>query len=154
MPAVATMGSYRRNSFRIYITACLAFAVWFAYDAYFSDAFIQKHSVDGKPDSTLMANRYAPPVLAVAAAIIAFRWWMVKDKKIVADGKTLILENGAKIDYDKIEKIDKTNFDKKGYFTLTYTDDGGKQAELTLSDRNFDKIEDILAELVSAIQGA
>jgi len=78
---------------------------------------------------------------------------MVKDKTVVADGKTLILESGARIDYDRIEKIDKTRFEKSGFFVVTYKDDSGKEANLKLSDRHYDNLEGVLAELVAALKG-
>jgi hypothetical protein len=153
MPAVATLGTYKRTSFKIYIFICLALAVWLTYDGYFSTAFIEKHTRDGKADSTLASNRISPFVLLPAAMVLALWWRAVKDKTIVADGKSLILDNGQKIDYDKIEKIDKKNFEKKGYFVITYKNNAGKDVERKLSDRDFDKLEDVLAELVSAMKG-
>jgi predicted AlkP superfamily phosphohydrolase/phosphomutase len=153
MAAVATLGTYKKSSFKIYIFICLALAVWLTYDGYFSPVFAEKHTKDGKMDSTLKANRVAPFVLLPAALILVLRWRAVKDKTIVADGKSLILDNGEKIDYDKIEKIDKKNFEKRGYFVITYKNDAGRDVERKLSDKDFDKLEDILAELVGAMKG-
>jgi hypothetical protein len=153
MAAVATLGSYRKNSFKIYIGLCLVLAVWLAYDGYVNKAFIEKHSPGGKPDSTLAAHKAAPFVFVPLAIIIALRWKMVKDKTIVADGKNLILDDGRKIAYDSIEKIDKSKFEKSGYFVITYKDESGTEATQKLSDRHFDKLEDVLAELVAALKG-
>ena len=153
MAVIATLGTYKRSSFKIYIFICLALAVWMTYDGYFSPAFAEKHTKDGKAESTLQANRIAPFVFLPAALVLALWWRAVKDKTIVADGKSLILDNGQKIDYDKIEKIDRKNFEKKGYFVITYKNDAGKEVERKLSDKDFDKLEDVLAELVSAMKG-
>ncbi len=153
MPAVATLGSYRKNSFKIYIGVFVALALWLAYDGYFNQKFIEEHQENGKPNSTLTANRIAPFVFLPAALVLAIRWRMVKDKTIVADGKSLILADGSKIAYDSIEKIDKTKFEKSGYFIVTYKDDSGKEASLKLSDRHYDNLEGVLAELVAALKG-
>jgi hypothetical protein len=153
MAAVATLGSYRKNSFKIYIAASLLVAMLCVWDGYLSKGFIEKHSPDGKPDSTLAANKVGPFVLVPIAIILAGRWWMVKDRKIVADGKNLILDDGRKIAYDSIEKIDKSKFEKSGYFVITYKDESGTEATQKLSDRHFDKLEDVLAELVAALKG-
>jgi hypothetical protein len=153
MAAVAPIGAYRKGSFKIYVVVCLIFSAWFAYDGYLSPSFAEKHSPGGQLDSTMKFNRTSPYVLIPLALLIAIRWYMVKDEKIVADGKTLILANGEKIDYDKIEKIDKTNFEKKGYFRITYKDGAGKERQRKLSDRNYDNLQDVLAELVAAMKG-
>jgi len=153
MAAIATLGTYRKRSFQIYIFVCLAFAAWLAYDGYFSQSFIEEHSKDAAGRTTLAFNRIVPFVLAPLAAIIAVRWWMVKDRKVVADGQTLTLENGQKIAYDRIEKIDKTHFERKGYFSITYRDAEGKETECRLSDRRFDNLEAVLVELIGALKG-
>ena len=153
MAAVAPIGKYRQQSFMIYIFVCLGLAAWLIYDGYFSQKFIEKHTVDGEPNSTLLFNRRAPMVLVPIAFLIALRWWMVKDRKIVADGKTLILDSGEKIDYDRIEKIDKKDFEKKGRFVITYRSEAGHTVDRKLSDRQWDKLDGLLAELVSAVKG-
>jgi predicted AlkP superfamily phosphohydrolase/phosphomutase len=153
MAAVATLGTYKKNSFKIYIFICLALAVWLTYDGYFSPEFAEKHTKDGKADSTLKANRVSPFILLPAALVWALWWRAVKDKNIVADGNSLTLANGRKIDYDKIEKIDKKNFEKKGYFVITCKNDAGKDAEVKLSDKDFDGLEEVLTELISAMKG-
>jgi hypothetical protein len=152
MAAVATLGTYRKRSFQIYIFALLGVGAWMTYDGYLSPAFIQKHTKEGIADSDLTFNRTAPFVLVPLAVLVAGRWWMVKDKKVVADGKTLILENGTRIEYDSIEKIDKSQFEKKGHFYVTYNASGREQT-VCLSDRMYDKLEDVLAELIGALKG-
>ncbi len=153
MAVIAPMGKYRKHSFMIYIFVCLGFAAWFTYDGYFSQKFIESHTIDGMPDATLKANRYGPYVLVVIAALLGLRWWMVKDKKVVADGKALIFDDGVRIEYSSIEKIDKTQFDKKGSFIITYKDSSGRQINRTLCDKNWDNLDSILNELVTALKG-
>lgn len=153
MAAEATLGSYRKHSFMIYIFVCIAGGAWLTYDGYFSESFKEKHNPNGIPDSTYTANRYAPYVLGPLAILFAGRWFMVRNAKVVADGKDLILECGKKIPYGKIEKIDKTQFEKKGAFTVFYTDESGAQASVKLNDRDYDKIDGVLDELVAALKG-
>ena len=74
----------------------------------------------------------------------------IKDKKVVADESSLIVGK-RQIAYDSIEKIDKTHFDSKGYFVVTYKDYQGVDANLTLSDRIYDNLSAILDELVAKI---
>jgi hypothetical protein len=153
MAAVATLGTYRKTNFKIGIFVCLALSVWLAYDGYFNQTFIQKNTIDGKANSTVVWNQRLPFLLVPLAGLFAIRWWMVKDKKIVADGKTLVLDNGEQIDYDRIEKIDKKDFEKKGHFIIYYRDAAGKEVTRKLSDRNFNGLENVLAELVNALKG-
>ena len=76
---------------------------------------------------------------------------MIKGKKLLADEKELVFSGKQKIPYDSIEKIDKTWFDKKGFFVITYKDENGKEAERKISDRNYDGLENILNHLVEKI---
>jgi hypothetical protein len=152
MAAVATLGTYRRNSFKIYIAASIVIAILCIWDGYLSADFAEKHTKDGKPSSTLVANRVGPFVMIPVAIILAGRWWMVKERKVVADGKDLVLENGQKIAYDKIDRIDKSKFEKSGYFVVTYKNESGVESSVKLSDRNYDKLEEVLAELVAALK--
>ena len=68
----------------------------------------------------------------------------------MADDK--YIDTGSQvIAYDSIEKIDKTHFDSKGYFVLTYKDSQGKASELKLSDRNYDNMPAVLDEIIAKI---
>ncbi|HSV26736.1 MAG TPA: hypothetical protein VLH60_02485 [Sedimentisphaerales bacterium] len=153
MATTAPFGKYRKQTFMIYIFVCLGLTAWFIYDGYFNQSFIEKHTVDGEPNSTLLFNRRGPIAFVPIAILVALRWWMVKDRKIVADGTTLILDTGKKIAYDSIEKIDKKDFEKKGHFTITYRSEAGQSVARKLSDRHWDKLDELLAELVSAVKG-
>ena len=55
------------------------------------------------------------------------------------------------IPYAKIESIDKTHFDKKGFFLLKYTDDQQQMQEQKLSDRTYDNMPAVLDLLIKKI---
>jgi hypothetical protein len=124
--------------------------VWFWYDGRYSQSFIAKHTVNGVPDSTLIFNLKSPPYMLLAAAILGARFWMLKDKKIVAGDKELTYEK-LTIPYDRIDSIDKTYFDKKGFFVIHYRDDSQQAMQLKLSDRGYDNLPAVLDYLVSKI---
>ena len=151
MAIEAPLSKHKKNNFRIGIVVLVGLAIWFAYDGYRSEEFIKKHTdQNGKPDSTLVFNRKAPPYLVGAAVLLGVYLFAIKDKKVVADESSLIVGK-RQIAYDSIEKIDKTHFDSKGYFVITYKDYQGVDASLTLSDRIYDNLSTVLDELVAKI---
>ncbi len=151
MAIEAPLSKYKKNNFRIGIVILVGLAIWFAYDGYRSEEFIKKHTdQNGKPDSTLVFNRKAPPYLVGAAVLLGVYLFVIKDKKVVADESSLIVGK-RQIAYDSIEKIDKTHFDSKGYFVITYKDYQGVDTNLTLSDRIYDNLSAVLDELVAKI---
>ena len=152
MAIEACYSKYKKNNFKIYIVICLALAAWCAYDGYFNETWIEKHTnPDGSPQPYLSFNRSAPPYVAVAAIFFAGCLFAVGGKKIVADEDKLILNNGTEIGYDSIEKIDKSNFESKDYFVVTYKDKSGGETEVKLSGRKFDNMAAILDKLVEKI---
>jgi hypothetical protein len=151
MAIEAPLSKHKKNNFRIGIVVLVGLAIWFAYDGYRSEEFIKRHTdQNGKPDSTLAFNRKAPPYLVGAAVLLGVYLFAIKDKKVVADESSLIVGK-RQIAYDSIEKIDKTHFDSKGYFVITYKDYQGVDASLTLSDRIYDNLSTVLDELVAKI---
>ena len=151
MAVVAPLSRYKRNNFIIYIAVCLVGAAWFAYDGYFSEAFISKHTdADGQADLTLTLNRIAPPILLVAAAFFGGWFHLASKRKLVADDDGLTLPGKAKIPYDAIEKIDKTHFEAKGHFTIFYTRDGS-ETQLKLSDLQYAGLSEVLDVIVAKI---
>lgn len=151
MSIEAPLSKYRKHNTLIWIGILVVLGVWFWYDGHYNQKFIDKHTVNGIPDSTLNFNRKAPPFMLAAAAIMAVRFWMMKGRKVVADDQGLHYEK-LTIAYSQIESIDKTHFDKKGFFLLHYTDSGQKK-ELKLSDRQYDNLPAVLDYLVSKITG-
>ena len=159
MAIEASVSKYKLKSLKIYIAVCVVAAIVFAYDGYLSkyewskrQGFYNEHFVenDGVPDSTMAFNRNSPPVFLAVAVILAVRLAMIKNKKILAD------ESGMdtcyhKIAYDSIEKIDKTRFDQKGYFVVTYKNEQGKETDLKISDRDYDNLQELLDHLIAKI---
>lgn len=147
----APLSRYKKNNLLIWIVLLVGLAAWFAYDGYKSPDFIKKHTLeDGQPDSTLLFNRRAPFAMVGAAIAIGIYLFLIKDKKLIADENALHADK-LEIPYAKIESINKTYFDKKGYFLLTYKDDHQQVQELKLSDRTYDNLGVLLDTLISKI---
>ena len=158
MTIEAPYSKYSKTNFKIAIAVCIGGAIIFAYDGYLSKyewsfrrSFYEENVKDGKPDSTLVFNRKAPLVLGPLAAILVAWFWVRKNKKLIADENELIISAKEKIPYEAIQKIDKTYFDKKGFFTITYKDKGGNEVDRKLSDRKYDNLAAILEHLVAKI---
>jgi hypothetical protein len=152
MAIEAPSSKYRRNNFVIAIAICVGLAIWFTYDGYYSEDFKTKHTKDdGTADGTLAFNRKSPPYLIGAAILLGGYLFIIRNNKVIADEKELVINDKEKIPYDSIEKIDKTNFDSKGYFTITYKDKGGGAANRRISDRKYDNLGAILEHLVAEI---
>jgi len=152
MAIEAPLSRYKRNNFRIYIVVCLVAAAWFAYDGYLSKGFIAKHTdAQGKADTDLVINRVAPPFLVAAAFLLAGYFYAIRDRKLVADDQALVVAGKETIPYDAIEKIDKTHFAHKGFFTIAYKQSDGREVQRKLSDRHYDNLAAILDHLVAQI---
>ena len=106
---------------------------------------------NGKPNSTLVFNQKAPPFFAAAAVFFGVYLFVVKNKKLVADENELVFSAKEKISYDSIQSINKTYFDKKGFFVITHKDKHGKEINRKLSDRKYDNLAAILDHLVAKI---
>ena len=152
MAIEAPTSKFKKTNLKIYIAICIGLAIWFTYDGYFNKAFIQKYTnEDGQPDSTLFINQKVPPFLLGAAVLLAGYLFIIKDKKLVADDRELVMGPQKKIPYDSIQKIDKTYFEKKGFFTVTYKDSNDNEIDLKLSDRSYDNLGLVLDHLVAKI---
>ena len=158
MAIEAPITKYKTNNLKIYIAVCLIFAVVFAYDGYLSKydwshrrSFYEDNVIDNKPNDTMMFNRISPIFLVVLAAVLAVRLRAVKDKKLLADENELILDNKGKIPYDSIQKIDKTHFESKGFFLITYKNEQGNEINHKLSNRQYDNLTALLDEIVTKI---
>jgi hypothetical protein len=151
MAIEAPLSRFKRNNFIIYIVVCIALGLWFAYDGYLNKSFIAAHTTEQGPDSTLAFNRQAPPVLAVGALLLVGYWHVIRKRKLVAAEDSLHFSNGRKIPYAAIEQIDKTYFDAKGFFTITYKAPDGKPVQHRLSDRQYDNLAPILDHLIAQI---
>ncbi len=152
MAIVAPLSKYKKGNFKIGFVVLIVGTIWFSYDGYFNQSFIDKHTGDdGAFDDTLVINRKAPYFLGGAAILLAGCFWATKDHKIVADEDGLTINGKQKISYDSIQKIDKTHFDSKGYFTITYKDPAGKEVDRKISDRTYDNLGPILDDLIAKI---
>ncbi len=153
MAAIAPLCKFKKTNYKIYIVMLLGFAAYFAYDGYRNQKFIDKHTVDGKPDSTLAFNRNSPPFFLAGAIAVAIYFWKVKDKKVIADDEELIFSEKDKIPYSSIESINKTNFETKGFFVIEYKAGDGQKSQRKISDRTYDNLNAVLEVIVSKITG-
>ncbi len=158
MAVEAPLGKYKKNNLKIYIAVCVIFAVVFAYDGYLSEyewshrrSFYEKHVKDGQPDDTMIFNQKAPVFLGVAAVALGIRLWAIKNRKLIAGENELIVSDRQKIPYDSMEKIDKTLFEKKGLFVITYKDENDGEVNLRLSDKTYDNLAAVLDHVVAKI---
>jgi hypothetical protein len=160
MAIEAPISRYKKNNVKIYIGICVAVAIIFAYDGYLSKykwsgrySFYKEHVLDndGKPNPTMNFNRKSPPFFAGAAVLFVVYLFVIKNKKLVAEENELIFSEKDKIPYDSIQKIDKTYFEKKGFFVITYKDEQGKEIDKKITDRNYDNLAPILDHLVAKI---
>jgi len=148
----APLCKYKKNNLKIGIVILAIAAAWFYFDGRYSEKFIKKHTkADGSPDSNLVFNRKSPPYFLAGAVLLAGYFWTVRNKKIVADDQNIALDAKEKISYSAIQSVNKTNFDAKGYFVITYKDGSGNEKSRKISDRTYDNLEAILDLLVSKI---
>jgi hypothetical protein len=158
MAIEAPISKFRKNNLKVYIAACIVFAVIFAYDGYLSkyqwshrSDFYERHVKDGRPDDMMIFNQKAPILLIALAAVLMGWLQTLKNKKLLADENELIISNKEKISYDSILKIDKTGFDSKGFFIITYKNEDGSEVNRKISDKNYDNLAAILDKLVAKI---
>ncbi len=152
MTIEAPYSKYSKNNFKIGIVVCIALVIWCVYDAYFNEKFKEKYTdADGKPTDWLVVNRKAPPYLIGVAALFGAYLFAVKGKKILADENELIISDKKRISYDSIQQIDKTYYEKKGFFVITYKDKRDNEVRLRLSDRKYDNLTALLEHLVTKI---
>lgn len=159
MAIEAPLSKYKKNNFRYSILVLVGFAVIFGYDGYLSKyewskrrKFYDEHVTDnnGVPDSTMVFNQKSPLFFLGAAVITAVYLSVIKGRKVVAD-EGLLRVGRQTVAYNSIEKIDKTHFESKGYFVITYKDNRGKEARLKLSDRSYENLSAVLDELIARI---
>lgn len=135
----------------LYIAVCLVLSVWCVYDGYVNKGFIAKHTTqEGKADSTLLLNRIGGPSLLLLAIGLTVWLYMIRTRRLIATRDMLITAKGNKIPFDSIEKIDKTHFQNKGFFTITYHDAQDTRS-LRLDERDYDDLGPILQRLIEAI---
>jgi len=152
MAIEAPLSRHAKNSLIIAIVALLAFAGWTVYDGFYRESFIQEHTgEDGKPDSTLLFNQKSPPYLLILAGLVGLRLFLIRKRKIIAQESELVIDGKTLIAYDAIQQIDKTYFEKKGVFVVSYTDAQGKLHKQRFDDRKYDNMKAVLDHLVAQI---
>jgi hypothetical protein len=152
MAIEAPISRYKKTNIKICIAVCIGLVIWCIYDAHFNEEFIKKYTDnDGNPTGWLIINKKAPPFLIGAAVLAGVYLFSLKNKKLIADENELIINNKKRISYDSIQQIDKTYFDKKGFFVIAYKDNGESEVRLKLSDRKYDNLTAILEHLVAKI---
>jgi hypothetical protein len=152
MAIEAPISKYRKTNYKIAIAVFLGLAIWCVYDGYFNEEFIEEYSDDeGNPAGWLIVNRKAPPFLLGVAALLLGYLLLLRKKKIIADENELIFGDRDRIPYGSIEKIDKTHFQKKGFFVLTYKNENAKEVNRKLSDKKYDNLSAVLDHLVAKI---
>ncbi len=155
----APLSRYKKHNLFIMIGMLTIATIIFAYDGYLSQyewsgrySFYEEHVIqnDGVPSGTMNFNRYSPPFFLIGAVLVTVYFFMVRNKKVVADD-TALYADGKTIEYDAIEKIDKTHFDRKGFFVITHKDPQGQSRDLKLSDRTYDNLPAVLDHVVAKI---
>jgi len=160
MAIEAPISKYRRTNFIIYIVVSLGVAIIFAYDGYLSKykwsgrySFYKEHVLDndGKPNSTMVFNQKSPPFFIGAAILFGVYYLIIRNDKLIADENELIISGKKRIPYDSIEKINKTYFEKKGFFVITYKNESGRQVSKKISDKRYRNLPAVLDHLVAKI---
>ncbi len=158
MAIEAPISKFKKSNILIYAGVCVIAALVFGYDGYLSKyewslrrSFYDDHIKDGKPDGDMLFNIYSPPFFAAGAILFGIYFSMIKGRKMLAEETELIINDKTKIPYDSIVKINKTWFEKKGFFVVTYKNENGKETDCKISDRQYDNLENILNHLVEKI---
>jgi hypothetical protein len=160
MAIEAPVSKFTKTNIKIYIGVCVAAAAIFAYDGYLSKYqwsgrynFYQEHVLDndGVPTQTMNFNTKSPPFFIGAAVLFAVYFFVIKNNKLIADENELVFSAKEKIPYDAIEAINKTHFDKKGFFIITYKNGNGKEIDRKLTERKYDNLPAVLDHLVTKI---
>ena len=147
----APASRYKKQNFILWAIVLIGLAVWFAHDGYRNQEFIKKHKLeDGSPDATLKFNKYAPPFMIFGGLVMGAMALVTGRKKLIADDQSLQFSDQT-IPYNQIEKVDKTHFDKKGYFVLTWKKDDGSETDIKLSDREYDNMPAVLDRIIEKI---
>ena len=155
MAIEAPISKFKKNGLKIYIVVCLAAAIWLGYDGYLSEEFKEKHvDADGKPDSVLIFNQKGPVFLIGAAVLLGGYLLSLRNKKLIAEENELVFSDKEKIAYDSIQRIDKTHFDSKGYFVLTYTNKNNKEVDRKINKTRYDNLAAVLDHLADQLRNS
>jgi len=152
MSIEAPTSKHKKNMLVICIAGCIGFALWCVYDGYLNKTWIAEHTdAEGNANSNLVFNRKAPPYLVGASVLLGAYLFAVRRRKIIADETELVINGKQKIAYESIEQINKTHFESKGFFVITYKDENSSDVHRKVSDRDYDNLGPVLDELVAKI---
>jgi hypothetical protein len=158
MAIEAPVSKFRKNGLILWMAVCIGVAIIFAYDGYLSKykwslrhSFYEKHVKDGQTDDTMVFNQKSPFFFIGGAVLFGAYFFIIRNKKMIADENDLIISDKERISYDSIQTIDKTYFKSKGRFVITYKNKDGREVDRKISDRQYDNLEPILDHLVAEI---
>ena len=152
MAIEAPISKFKKNNLMIITVILIGVGIWFAYDGYYNEEFIEENTKeDGTMNSTLTFNRKSPPYFIATGILCVGYLFFIKNKRIVADENGLAVNDKMNISYDSIQQINKTHFESKGYFILTYKDQNGGEVKRKFSDRTYDNLSAIIDQIVSKI---
>ncbi|MGD0078835.1 MAG: hypothetical protein ABSB91_09480 [Sedimentisphaerales bacterium] len=161
MALTAPLSRYKKKTFIIWIVACVVFGAFFLYDGYLSKYkwsmrydFYENHVLKkgGKPDSTMVWNqKWLPAVCGSGALLCGMYLFLIRNRRIVAEDNQIIIDDEVSIAYDTIHKIDKTYFDSKGFFIITYKNKDCSEVRRKISDRTYDNLGPVLELLIKKI---
>jgi len=153
MAVVAPFAKYKKTNYKIWILILVVAGVWFTWDGKKNEKFIARHTKDSKADHTLIFHQKCLPYFIGAAVLVAIYAVIRNGKKIVADEQELILSNNEKIAYSSIESINKTDYQPKGFFVVSYKGQDGQVCQKKISNRDWDNLDAVLDLLVTKISG-
>ena len=147
----APVSRYKKNNYLMWAVILVGLAAWFAYDGYKNHDFIKKHTkADGTPDATLKFHKAAPPFMLLGGLVMGVMTLVVRHRRLTADDQALHA-NKLTIPYHQIEAVDKTHFDKKGYFVVMWKGPDQKERQTKLADRDYDNLSAVLDRIVEKI---
>ena len=148
----APVSKSAKNWILIYIIGLIGFGVYCIYDGYFNESFIKEHTdKQGEPNSTLFFNQKSPPLFFIGAALLGLRLFLIRNRRITAEDKDLVINDKLRIAYDSIQSIDKTDFEDKGIFTVFYDNAEKKQVKYKFDCQKYDNLKEILELLIDKI---
>jgi len=151
MDIVGPVSGHKKSTLVLYIVMLAVFGLWCVYDGYLNKDFITRHTENGKANGNLVFNRYAPLGMMLGAVAFGASLYRMRGRKVVATDTELIVCDEFTIPYDAIEQIDRTHFEKRGFFIITYKTEGDSQTTARLDDREYDNLGPILDRLVEKI---
>ncbi len=152
MAIEAPLSKFKKTNLKIFVVLLIGLGAWFAYDGYKNEKFIEEHTEeDGTMDSTLVFNKKSPPYFIAAGVLCGVYLFLIKNRKIIADENGIVINDKRKIAYDSIQQINKTHFDSKGHFTITYKNESGKEINCKINDRTYDNLSAVIDEIVGKI---